>query len=298
MKQLTLRRTDLTVSEICLGGDHFGTRLDRETVFSLLDRFRDAGGSFVDTAHVYARADTYSRSERLLGDYLRARGRRALVVATKGAHPDLRSMRTPRLNAPDVAADLDESLRELGLDEIALYWLHRDDPSLPAGEIVSIMDSFVRAGKIRFWGISNYTAARAAALDDAARAHGLAGPCAVSDLWSPAHPNKPLYADDTLVTLTDDELPALDARHLAVIPYSATARGWFAKRAAGADTARLDAVFENPYNEALLARLSRSGRPVQTALLEEIRALPGQIVPITSVSAPAQLDDVLAVHAE
>lgn len=96
MNLVKLHKCGLEVSEICLGADHFGTKFDRDAAFELLDRFRDAGGNFVDTANIYARdfENGFSRSERILSEYLKTRGKSSLVVATKGGHPNVKTMHT------------------------------------------------------------------------------------------------------------------------------------------------------------------------------------------------------------
>lgn len=298
MKQVILNKTDLKVSEICLGADVFGSKFDRETAFGLLDRFRDAGGNFVDTANIYSRdfEAGFSRSERFLGDYLRSRGKSSLIVATKGAHPNPRTMHTPRISREELSRDIDESLCSLGLDCIDFYWLHRDDPAMEIGEIIELLEEFVRLGKIRFYGGSNYSRARMLEADRYARANGLHGFSAVSNMWSPATQNVPYFGDDTLVSFDDGDLGLFDETQMAFVPYSSTARGWFSKKAAGEVSDRLREVYDNPHNNSLLEKLKETGKPVQTALLEHIRSYPEQIIPITSVSRPEQLDDVLAVH--
>lgn len=96
MNLVKLHKCGFEVSEICLGADHFGTKFDRDAAFELLDRFRDAGGNFVDTANIYAHdfENGFSRSERILGEYLKTRGKSSLVVATKGGHPNVKTMHT------------------------------------------------------------------------------------------------------------------------------------------------------------------------------------------------------------
>lgn len=302
MKKVIMNKTSLEISEICLGGDGFGSKLNRETTFRILDRFRDGGGNFIDTANIYVRDVTagYSISERLLGEYLNSRGKRSLVVATKGAHPKIGSMQTPRISREEIGRDLDESLSSLGLDCIDFYWLHRDDRSMPAGEILEILEGFVREGKIRFYGGSNYNTDRLLEADKYAREHGITGFSAVSNMWSPAvtNDNQCLSRDDTLVKFNDNELDIFENCGMAFVPYNSTAKGWFAKRAAGNLNEKLDTIFENQTNLELLEKLKKSaagGKSIQTALLEYIRAYKAQILPITSVSREDQLDDVLAV---
>ena len=303
MKRIKMNKTGLDVSEICLGADRFGTVFTCEQAFELLDRFRDAGGNFVDTANIYARdmQAGFSRSEQILGKYLKSRGKDSLIVATKGGHPNPATMHTPRLNRAEIERDLDESLLSLGLDVVDIYYLHRDDPAMPIGEILEILEEMVGKGKIRFYGASNYTRERLEESVKYADEHGLQGFSIVSNMWTPAKENVPLSGDDTLVRFKDSELEFFAKSGIPFAPYSSTAKGWFSKKAAGNVPERLANVFENAENDSLFDRLSSRGKPVQTALLEyicddELKS-GAQIIPITSVTRPEQLDDLLKVHA-
>lgn len=305
MNLVKLHKCGPEVSEICLGADHFGTKFDRDLAFELLDRFRDAGGNFVDTANIYARdfENGFSRSERILGEYLKSRGKASLVVATKGGHPNVKTMHTPRLSRVEIERDLDESLKSLGLDAIDLYYLHRDDQSKSIGEIIEILEEFVRKGKIRHYAASNYTKSRLEESIKFSESHNCQGFSAVSNMWSPAveNPGAPLSGDDTLVRFDDSDLELFEKSNLAFIPYSSTAKGWFAKRANGEVSEKLAKVFENENNLHLLENLKARGGSVQTALLEYICSIKlnsSPIIPITSVSNADQLSDLLSVHAE
>lgn len=303
MKQIKLGNTDLEVSEICLGADGFGSKLPRELALQVLDRFREGGGNFIDTANIYVRdfAAGYSLSERILGEYLRSRGKNSLIIATKGAHPNPKTMHTPRISRDEISRDIDESLDSLGLEVLDFYWLHRDNPEMPIGEIIELMEDFVRDGKIRYYGGSNYSVDRVSEGMRYAAEKGLRGFSAISNMWSPAVQNAghPLSADDTLVCFDDKKLDVFRGSSVAFVPYNSTAKGWFAKRAAGIRNERLDGVFDNETNLALLSKLETAaqneGISVQTALLRHIRRYPVQIVPVTSVSKIEQLDDLLSI---
>ncbi len=297
MKQKKLRRTDLTVSEICLGADHYGSNLDRDAAFRQLDKFREVGGNFVDTANIYCRdcEAGYSRSERILGEYLKSRGKSSLVIATKGGHPNPATKHISRLSRAEIEADLDESLRELGLDCIDFYWLHRDAPETPIGEILEILDELRKLGKIRYYGGSNYSYDRVVEGEKYAKAHGLQGFSGISNMWAPVKYNSPLSQDTTLVCYGGLEMDRCFDMGLALVPYHSTAKGWFAKRAVGDPGERLTTALENATNLSLLEYLKKSGVPVQTALLRYIIALPQEIVPITSTTSEEHLDEILSV---
>src|SRR5208337_1909850 len=135
----------------------------------------------------------------------RRAGRHGLVVATKGAHfsfsdPEHR----PRLADADLRADVEASLRALRLSHIDLWWLHRDDPTRPVAGILAGLESLVKAGLIRWYGASNWSASRlreAAAIAATGDAHGF-----VADqvLWNAAVLAGPPYGDHTCHWMDED----------------------------------------------------------------------------------------------
>ncbi len=140
---------------------------DLEGSFALLDAVVEMGGTAFDTARHYGRGN-----EATVGRWVRERGLQdQVVIIGKGAHP------TPavpnRVTPVDIAADLDESLRQLGLETIDLYLLHRDDPDVPVGPIVEALNDHRRAGKIRAFGGSNWSHQRIAEANAFAGARGL-----------------------------------------------------------------------------------------------------------------------------
>src|SRR5947209_4894662 len=146
--------TDLTVSDLCLGGNVFGWTADEATSFALLDRFNDAVPStvqpFVDTAESYGAGE----SERILGAWMAARGNRdRMVVATKAS----RQGKEHPLAAGEIAAAAERSLRNLRTDTIDLYYAHWDDPTTPLEETLRAFDELVRSGKVRYVAASNYS---------------------------------------------------------------------------------------------------------------------------------------------
>src|SRR5258708_930457 len=119
MKYLTLPQTKLTVSRVALGSSMIGSRVSRDDSFALLNAFAEAGGTFLDTAHVYANwaPGPRSISEKTIGAWLKATGGRdRLVIATKGGHPEPGHGYLSRLSPAEIIGDLDESLDFLGVD--------------------------------------------------------------------------------------------------------------------------------------------------------------------------------------
>jgi aryl-alcohol dehydrogenase-like predicted oxidoreductase len=130
-----------------------GSLRDLPEAPDLLDRILACGCTTFDTARIYGGV------ERCLGAWIRTRGLAdAVTIITKGGHPSNRS----RLRRSDLAADLDASHEALGLDVLDLVLLHRDDPDIPAAEIVDMLEELRGTHAVRAWGASNWTAARLA----------------------------------------------------------------------------------------------------------------------------------------
>ncbi|MGH3762461.1 aldo/keto reductase [Actinophytocola sp.] len=157
MQYRTLGSTGTVVSAQCLGTMTFGHESDEETAHAQLDRFVELGGNFVDTADVY----TAGRSEEIIGRWLaRTRQRDRLVIATKGRFPmggpDDTGPNDAGLSRTHLGRALDASLRRLGVDAVDLYQAHAWDPLTPIEETLAFFDDAVRAGKIRYAGVSNF----------------------------------------------------------------------------------------------------------------------------------------------
>jgi aryl-alcohol dehydrogenase-like predicted oxidoreductase len=203
----------LTVSRLCLGAMLMGSKTPRNESHRILDRFLDAGGTFVDTA------DTYDDggSEETLAPWL-ARRRDEVVLATKVRFP-VSDPGGEGLAADRVAAACDASLRRLGVDVIDLYQVHAPDPEVPLEETLEALDGLVRAGKVRALGASNYPAwllAWAVALQD-------------RNGWSPFASLQPQYS---LVerSIETEILPFCRAAGLGVLPWGPLGAGFLTGR--------------------------------------------------------------------
>jgi len=272
MQEAKLGHSNLIVSEFCLGCMGHGDRVKGRDTAALIDSFRDQGGNFFDTAHCYAfwRPCGDGASERELGRYISENNcRDSVVIATKGAHPGMENYRKVEqyISPCRVASDIDDSLARLRTDVIDLYWLHRDDPRMPVGEIVDILNVEVRRGRIRYFGGSNWTAAR---LDEAnvyAAEHGVEAFVASQPKWSlleyDALSEEKRLEPGVLLHLNAEDRRRHTASQLPVIPYGPTGNGFFAFE--GREPER----FVNNTNTA------RAGRAVQLA--EELGATPNQV---------------------
>lgn len=206
-----LGRSGLQVSELCLGTMMFGERTDEQTSHRILDTFADAGGNFIDTADVYGQG----RSEEILGGWLKTRRREDYVIATKtfgemGPGPNERG-----LSRKHILDAVHASLRRLGTDHIDLYQLHVWDDGTPLEESLSTLDGLVRAGTVRYLGVSNFPGWQLQKSVDLALLHG----------WEPLVCLQPLY--NLLDREAEWELfPVCRAEGLGVIPWSPLRAGW------------------------------------------------------------------------
>ena len=154
MEYRTLGNTGTVVSTLCLGTMTFGRESNEEVSHAQLDRFVERGGNFIDTANVYARGV----SEEIVGSWLAARPgtRDRLVIATKGRFPMGDSPNDAGLTRTNLSRALDASLQRLGIETVDLYQAHAWDPLTPIEETLGFFDDAVRAGKIRYAGVSNF----------------------------------------------------------------------------------------------------------------------------------------------
>jgi aryl-alcohol dehydrogenase-like predicted oxidoreductase len=152
-----LGATGIEVSVVSLGSWlTFGTAVDEERSIACVHRAFEHGVTFFDTANVYGRG----RAEEVVGRAVASLPRERVVIGTKvfgamGPGPDDRG-----LGRTHVRRECDASLRRLGLDAIDLYQCHRYDPDTPLEETCAVMDELIRAGKVRHWGVSEWTSAQ------------------------------------------------------------------------------------------------------------------------------------------
>lgn len=218
---------DQRISRLVLGSMVFGVEPERfANTGQLLDRFIEAGGTTIDTARVYGNGT----SERALGEWLKATGLRdQLVVIGKGAHHDARTLER-RVTPAAIHEDIESSLREMRLDFIDIYILHRDDPSLPVGPIVEALNAEVRDGRIKVFGGSNWSHPRLAEANAYARTRGLQPFSVSSPNLALAVPNEPMWPGCVSIA-GDAAAQAWYAQtRLPIFAWSSQARGFFSGR--------------------------------------------------------------------
>jgi aryl-alcohol dehydrogenase-like predicted oxidoreductase len=156
MQYLTLGRSGLHVSRACLGAMMFGhsatAPCNEEEARRIIDAFLGDGGNFIDTANRY----TGGESEEVVGRAIKAK-RDDVVLATKGFMPIGDGPNDRGLGRKYLTRALEDSLRRLGTDYIDVYQCHGPDADTPIEETMATLDGFVRSGKVRYIGCSNWT---------------------------------------------------------------------------------------------------------------------------------------------
>ncbi|NIJ18161.1 aldo/keto reductase [Sphingobium vermicomposti] len=299
LSKVTLANTDLQVSQLCYGTNMLGWNLDQDRSNAILNKFAALGGNFVDSARSYGdwMPDApKGASERAIGAWLKTQKRDDVVVATKGGFFDMRvGDYRNRVNPTDVASDLNESLDHLGVNTIDLYWLHMDNPETPVAELIDFLNEQKAAGKIRWFGASNWTADRVLEANAYAKANGKTGFVAVEPFWGLAKPNEGNAMQQGYQLYFEDHGSALKDAGVAIIPYCAQSRGYFSMLEKGEVAEALQGFYDNPANEgrfnAAKAVAQRHGVSVAEVVLAYLINQPGQVIPIFGASSPERIEE-------
>jgi len=300
-------RTSFDVSTLCLGTMYMGTRVDEETSFAILDRYVEAGGTFLDTANNYnAWGLGHGRdSEDVLGRWLASRGTRDQVrIATKlgAAKKDsaLPLANTPPTNFQGLGADVvareaHESLRHLGVDHLDVLYGHVDDLETPLAETVGAFGKLQAEGTVGITGISNVALWRVVEAREEALRQGVAPYGLVQQSYSYVYPTpEPGRHNWASYELLDYAASTgVDGRPpLAVTAYSPILQGAYVRR----DKPLWDG-FDHPTTRERVRLLHE--------VAGEIGATPNQVVlawllggehpviPIIGPSTLEQLDELL-----
>ncbi|OBG68877.1 aldo/keto reductase [Mycobacterium sp. E188] len=296
---VTLGRSGLRVSPLCLGAMTFGEDLGWGTSVEesqqIIDRYTDLGGNFIDTANFYTR----SHSEKIIGDHIGrdACRRDRLVIATKfsgnlypGDPNGGGSGRKSLINA------CENSLRRLQTDYIDLYWLHIWDANTPIDETMAALDDLVRAGKVRYIGVSDTPAWKIAQANLIARFRG----------WSSF---VGLQVEYSLLerSIEQELVPMASEFGLGITPWSPLKGGALSGKYTRASAGRQDSgrgamvdAFLDDKTYAVVDELELIAKAHQTSVasvaLAWVRAQPGVSSVIIGARRLSQLNDnVLAV---
>lgn len=214
MRYRKLGNSGCSVSVLSIGTMTFGSETDEAGSHAQLDRFFEAGGNFIDTADVYSGTG----SESIIGRWLAKQSGEVLeraVIATKGRFPTGPGPNDLGLSRRHLSRAIDASLSRLGVECIDLYQVHGYDPLTPVEETLRALDDAVRAGKVNYVGLSNFTGWQVQKTVDVARACNLNAPVTL----------QPQY--NLLTRETEWEIiPACQAEGLGLLPWSPLGGGW------------------------------------------------------------------------
>lgn len=266
MKTRPLGSTGVEVSELCLGAMYFGSKNDKDTSYALLDQYVEAGGTFIDTANIYARwveGCQGGESETLLGEWMHERANRdQLFIASKVGfqYPGVER----GLKASQIEAECDKSLRRMGIDTIDLYYAHVDDYDTPLEESLEAFNGLVQAGKVRFIAASNYRAWRLEQARWVSQTNGWAAYCGVQQRYSYLRPRAGASFDPQLAA-NDDLLDYARRNDFPIMAYSAMLGGAYTR-----PDRKFQAQYHSPDNENRLAVLRE--------VAQDVAATPSQVM--------------------
>jgi aryl-alcohol dehydrogenase-like predicted oxidoreductase len=293
MKTIPLGHTGVSVSALCLGAMYLGTKQDDETSFRLLDAYVDAGGSFIDTANIYAWWIDGCRggeSEALLGRWMQARkNRNKLFLATKVGfgYDDVPA----GLTAERIQAECEKSLKRLGVETVELYYAHVDDRSTPLEETLGALDNLIEDGKVRFIGASNYTAWRLEEANCISQTEGWAAFSCLQQRHTYIQP-KPGASFSPQRHINEDLLDYARSRPITLLAYSALISGGYTH------PAKYDfSNYQGPHTDSRLAVLhqlaaEKGVSPNQVVLAWMLNNDPC-ILPLIAASSLEQLQENL-----
>ena len=296
MKQRHLGRSGLVVSRLALGTMTWGRDTDEDDAAAQLLAFRDAGGTLVDTADVYADGESERVLGRLLADVV---PRDEVLVATKAygvTGPGPMGRGTSRGH---LLSALDASLARLGTDHVDLWQLHAWDPVTPWEEAMAALDTAVSSGRVRYAGVSNYCGWQLAA----------------TSAWQQALRGTPLVSNQVEYSLLQrgverEVVPAAQELGVGLLPWSPLGRGVLTgkyRNGAPADSRGASAHlkgFVEPYLDdaagsvvdAVLTAADGLGVSPVAVALAWVRDRPGVVAPIVGARTAAQLQAALAAE--
>jgi aryl-alcohol dehydrogenase-like predicted oxidoreductase len=287
-----LAKTDLQISNLCLGGNVFGWSADERQSHEVLNLFTELGGNFIDTADVYSEwgeGHVGGESETVIGSWLKARASTdEVIIATKVSKLSTR----PGLGRANILAACDDSLRRLGRDHIDLYYAHDDDQETPLEETMGAFTELQKAGKIRFAAASNYTGARLLEAAEVSKQNDYTEYVALQNHYNLLEREE----------YERDSVPVLNQLGIEGLPFFGLARGFLSgkyREGAQVESVRASGVakYANEHGWAVLAKLDRLANhhsvSVSAIALAWLRQQPSVAAPIASARTTEQLREIM-----
>jgi aryl-alcohol dehydrogenase-like predicted oxidoreductase len=292
MSLRTLAKTDLQISNLCLGGNVFGWSADERQSHDVLNVYSELGGNFIDTADVYSEwgeGHVGGESESVIGSWLKSRASTDdVIIATKVSKLSTR----PGLGRANILAACDDSLRRLGRDYIDLYYAHDDDKDTPLEETMAAFTELQQAGKIRFAAASNYTGARLLEAAAISKQNDLIEYSALQNHYNLLEREE----------YERDSVPVLAELGIEGVPFFGLARGFLSgkyREGVQVESVRATGVtkYTNEHGWAVLAKLDRLANHHSVSLsaiaLAWLRQQPSVAAPIASARTVEQLREIM-----
>jgi aryl-alcohol dehydrogenase-like predicted oxidoreductase len=293
MEKRKLGNSDLLVSPIAFGGNVFGWTIDQQTSFGILDQFVASGFNLIDTANVYSRwkpGNQGGESETIIGNWLKSRNNREQVIIATKVGADLGEGKN--ITKANILKEVDNSLKRLQTDYIDLYFSHYDDEVTPVQETLEAYDELIKAGKVRWIGASNFSAARLRESLEASKQLGL-------PKYEVYQPEYNLYNREQYETEYE---PIIEEYNLGVTNYYALASGFLTgkyRSEADLNKSQRGGGIKSFLNErgfkildALDQVASNVGSQPASVALAWLMAVPSITAPIASVTSIEQLKDL------
>lgn len=290
------------ISRIILGGSNL--RTDRCELDACLNLYNTA---YANGINAFDTAVIYGNNEVVLGEWIDKKSktdfdfRDKIVVISKGAHWNAYRK---RLTQYDILTDLHDSLAKSKLSYIDIYLLHRDDKDSPVEPVVDTLNRLRDEGKIKIFGVSNWSHSRIEEANNYALKHHLEPFRVSSPNFTPGVLNKNFFHDDDVSLCGDnDALKWYKDTNMPVFAWSSLARGFFAGRIKSADKADAENILEkylyeiiaNEYNFEILSELEKQAvkenSTVMQAALKKLTLQPFPVYPIFSSSSAEHIID-------
>lgn len=293
----------MKLAKIVLGTCYFGTRISEKDCMEMMDYYASKGGNLIDTAFSYADwlPDGDQASERTIGKWLKCSGAKDIHIVTKaGLTKRLDSGCAANISYDQLRTEIEKSLDVLGISCLDGWLLHRDDENIPVDEIVDICNVFVKEGKTKLIGVSNWRPERVAAANEWALKNGRF-PFSLSQiLWSAAQITKEDWGDPQLGVMDKEAREFYSASKIPVMAFSSLAKGFFSKAFESIDNLNGPAKerFLTPRNVERLETMRRicreNGISASAATLSYITSNKIEGFALAGPTKPYQLVDALS----
>ncbi len=301
MRQWKLPGTDIWISSIIMGTGNFTAETESDAL-RRIDHFAECDGNLLDTANSYGKTHSGdpNLSEQIIGRWLKQSSLGSnMMISTKGGFPPFEDLTNSRLSKAEVAADLEMSLSALGRETIDIYYLHRDDHSIPVAELLEMLHDFRRQGKIRFFGLSNWSTDRMAQAIELEKKSSDKALIAVQNRWSLVRYNDRAAVDPNVIAMDRESWELFKRENFAVMPYSSLGKGYFSKylQSTCSITEKLRRYYENDLNqkraEALRQLHKETGYSISQLVLAWMMHQPMPVFPVVGFSKNEQLRDAV-----